>query len=132
MPDFMPILNPSQSTSADLLTLSGSAMRLLSAAAETVNAISRRLLALPNDSLQIWLNSQPVADVAALFAAHAEAGAAINRASAITAQQLTESGTPATPAEVDVRPFSEKLADQGRQAFYDGTQFIVSNIPAAP
>lgn len=130
MPDFMPILNPSQVTSAELLGLSESTLRFLSAAAGALNAMSNKLLALDNDDLQTWLNSQPIADISALFSAHASTGAAINSAAATTSQQVIESGVPGNYTQVDVRSFQDKLADQGRQAVYDGTQWVVSAMPS--
>lgn len=125
----MPILNPSHTTSAELLGLSGSALRFLSAAAGSVNAMTQKLLALDNAALESWLNSQPITDITDLFTAHATAGTAINTAAATTSSQLVESGVPGQYTEADVRPFQDKLASQGRQAVYDGTQWIVSMLP---
>lgn len=125
----MPILNPSQVTSADLLGLSESTLRFLSAAAGAMNAMTNKLLALNNTDLQSWLNSQPIADIAALFSAHASTGEAINTASVTTSQQVIESGVNGDYTQVDVRPFQDKLASQGRQAVYDGTQWVVSMLP---
>lgn len=124
----MPILNPSQVTSADLLGLSESALRFLSAAAGALNAMSNKLLALNDEDLQAWLNSQPIADISALFSAHASTGAAINSAAATTSQQVIESGVAGNYTEVDVRQFQEKLAAQGRQVTIVDGKFVVSNI----
>ena len=124
----MPILNPSQVTSAELLGLSESTLRFLSAAASALNAMSNKLLSLDNDDLQTWLNSQPIDDISALFSAHASTGAAINSAAATTSQQVIESGVAGNYTEVDVRPFQEKLAEQFREVTYDGTKWVVSSL----
>jgi hypothetical protein len=124
----MPILNPSHTTSAELLGLSGSALRFLSAAAGAVNAMTQKLLVLDNAALESWLNSQSIADMTALFTAHATAGTAINTASQTTSDQLVESGVPGGYTEADVRPFQDKLAAQGRQANYNGIQWVVSSL----
>ena len=125
----MPILNPSHTTSAELLGLSDSALRFLSAAAGSVNAMTQKLLALDNAALESWLNSQPIADITDLFTAHATAGTAINMAAETTSLQLVESGVPGQYTEVDIRPFQEKLAEQFREVTHDGTKWVVSFLP---
>ena len=89
------------------------------------------LLNLDNEALQNWLNSQPMPDVFALFEAHKASGESLNASLVIVASLVEDSGLPAQYTPVDVRPFQEKLAAQGRQVTIVDGKFIVSAIPSS-
>jgi hypothetical protein len=92
------------------------------------NRMVSAMLALDDDQLTAWLNSQPPQDTTALFTAHGLLGEAINGAAQVAQSVLSESGVAVSIPPVDVRSVAEKLADHGRVfAFEDGV-FSVTTI----
>lgn len=125
------ILTPDQLTSAELLEATRSSLGLLATSAAQANRMVSILLNLDNSGLESWLNSQPMDDVFALFEAHKTSGESLNASLVVVANLVKDSGLPAQYTEVDVRPFQEKLAAQGRQvAIVDG-RFVVSALPSS-
>jgi hypothetical protein len=122
------LLTPDQLTSAELLDATRSSLGLLATAAAAANRMVSILLNLDNAALEAWLNSQPMDDVFELFSAHKNSGDALNASLAIVAKLVTDSGLPANYAPVDTSPFQDKLAAQGRQANYNGIQWVVSAL----
>lgn len=95
--------------------------------------MSKTLLALGNQDLENWLNSQPVQDLQQLFSDHLNTGTQINEAISVVNTQLQASGIMYWPIFVDVRDFATKLSEQQREAVFDGTAWHVSSIvPVEP
>lgn len=91
------------------------------AAASHLNTITNDLLALGNDDLAAFCNEQGPIGLTELTDLHLEQGTAINGLSAGVSDMLADSGIPWPASLVDVRPLSEKLAEQGRElSFVDG------------
>ena len=92
------------------------------AAASHLNAIVRDVLALDDDDLAEFANEQGPDGLNELTTLHLEHGTAITELSAAAAATLADSGLVWPASIVDVRPLSEKLAEQGRElTFADGT-----------
>lgn len=124
----MAIISPIQLVNAQILDATTQTQRLLKVAAAQGNAMVSVLLSLQNDSLTEWLNSKPMDEISALFADHLAVGNSINSAMSTIGAQLIASGTVVPYDPVDTRPFQEKLAAQGRQANYNGIQWVVSAL----
>jgi hypothetical protein len=90
------------------------------------------MIALTDDQLTAWLNSQPREDVEALLAAHGQLGDAINAAATVAQAVLNESGMSANIPPVDVRSVAEKLAAQRRILSIDNGAFTVTTLPLEP
>ena len=89
----------------------------------------RDVLALSNEDLFEFANEQGPDGMDELTMLHAEHGAAISELSQAAAATLADSGVTWPASVVDVRPLSEKLAEQGRTlTFVDGV-FAVVAIP---
>ena len=99
------------------------------AAGTHLNAIVRDLLALDDADLAAFANEQGVAGLNELTTLHAEHGAAITELSAAAATTLADSGLMWPASIVDVRPLSEKLAEQGREMTFADGVFAVVQIP---
>jgi hypothetical protein len=99
------------------------------AAASHLNAITNDLLALSNDDLAAFCNEQGPNGLNELTTLHAEHGAAITELSAAAASMLGDSGIAWPASLVDVRPLSEKLAEQGREMTFADGVFSVSPLP---
>lgn len=125
------LLTPNQLTSAELLEATRSSLGLLATSAAQANRMVSILLNLDNSGLESWLNSQPMPDVFALFEAHKASGESLNASLVIVANLVKDSGLPAQYTEVDVRPFQEKLAAQGRQVTIVDGKFTVSALPSS-
>jgi hypothetical protein len=128
----MPLINKLSSTSATLanqVLLSG---QYLSQAADQCNMMSKTLLALGNQDLENWLNSQPIADLQQLFADHLNTGTQINEAISVVNAQLESSDMLYFPVFVDVRDFATKLAEQQREATFDGATWSVNAVVEPP
>ena len=98
------------------------------AAASHLNAITNDRLALGNDDLAAFANEQGPDGLSELTTLHAEHGASITELSAAASEMLADSSILWPASLVDVRPLSEKLAEQGREMnFVDGL-FAVSPI----
>lgn len=98
------------------------------AAGTHLNAIVRDVLALDDVDLAEFANEQGPDGLNELTTLHAEHGAAITELSAAAAAMLAESGILWPACSVDVRPLSEKLAEQGRViTFVDGS-FVVTSL----
>jgi hypothetical protein len=98
------------------------------AAANHLNAIVRDLLALGDDDLAAFANGQGPEGMNELTTLHAEHGAAITELSAAAAAMLGDSGIAWPASMVDVRPLSDKLAEQGREMTFADGVFSVSPI----
>lgn len=99
------------------------------AAASHLNAIVRDLLALGDDDLAAFANEQGPNGLNELTTLHAEHGAAITELSAAASDMLADSGIVWPASLVDVRPLSEKLAEQGREMVFADGAFTVQPIP---
>lgn len=125
------ILDPSHKPSAALLERTVQAFRYACALAAEINSMTTYLLALSNEDLESWLNSQTPENLASLLAVHGRCGERINQILAETALQLQDSGQQTTHTDADVRPFQDKLAAQGRRYEYVDGSFVVSVLPAS-
>lgn len=96
------------------------------AAATHLNTIVRDLLALDDDDLAAFCNEQGPIGLTELTDLHLEQGTAINSLSAGVSDMLADSGIPWPASLVDVRPLSEKLAEQGRELSFVNGAFQVS------
>ncbi len=101
------------------------------AAASHLNAITNDLLALGDDDLAAFANEQGPDGLTELTTLHAEHGAAITELSAAAAAMLGDSGITWPASLVDVRPLSEKLAEQGREMTFADEIFAITPIPQA-
>ena len=99
------------------------------ACATHLNAIVRDLLALDDADLAAFANEQGPAGLNELTTLHAEHGAAITELSAAAADTLSASGVAWPAPVVDVRPLSEKLAEQGREMTFADGVFAVQQLP---
>ena len=99
------------------------------ACATHLNAIVHDVLALDDDALAAFANEQGPAGLNELTTLHAEHGAAITELSAAAAATLAESGVTWPASTVDVRPLSDKLAEQGREMTFADGVFSVQQIP---
>ena len=99
------------------------------AAASHLNAITNDLLALDDADLAEFANKQGPAGLNELTTLHAEHGASITELSAAAATTLADSGLMWPASIVDVRPLSEKLAEQGRELTFADGVFAVVQIP---
>lgn len=98
------------------------------AAATHLNAIVRDLLALSDADLAAFCDEQGPTGLNELTSLHGAHGEMINSLSAEAAAMLAESGILWPASSVDVRPLSEKLAEQGRViTFVDGS-FVVTSL----
>lgn len=102
------------------------------ASAELLNGITRTILALPNDDLAAFGNNLGPAEMQALTIAHGEQGAGINALIAGVDVILVQSGIAACGASVDIRPLSEKLAEQSREIVLTDGVFSVIDVPVKP
>ena len=99
------------------------------ACATHLNAIVQDVLAMSDADLAAFANEQGPDGMDELTMLHAEHGAAISELSQAAAATLADSGVTWPASVVDVRPLSEKLAEQGRTlTFVDGV-FAVVAIP---
>ena len=99
------------------------------AAASHLNAITNDLLALDDADLAAFCNEQGPDGLNELTELHAEHGAAITELSAAAADMLADSGITWPASIVDVRPLSDKLAEQGREMTFADGVFVVVQIP---
>ena len=126
----MPLIqSPSQAAAASILSRVQHLAGNYNAAASHLNAIVRDVLALSDADLAAFANEQGPAGLNELTTLHAEHGAAITELSAAAAATLAASGTIWPASIVDVRPLSEKLAEQGREMIFVGGVFSVQPIP---
>ena len=126
----MPLIqSPSQAAAASILARVQSLAGNYNAAASHLNAITNDLLALDDADLAAFTNEQGVAGLNELTTLHAEHGAAITELSAAAAATLADSGVAWPASVVDVRPLSDKLAEQGREMTFADGVFAVSQLP---
>ena len=125
----MPLIqSPSQAAAASILSRVQSLAGNYNAAASHLNAITNDLLALDDADLAAFANEQGPAGLNELTTLHAEHGAAISELSPAAAATLADSGVAWPASVVDVRPLSEKLAEQGREMTFADGVFAVSPI----
>ena len=99
------------------------------AAGTHLNAIVQDVLAMSDADLAEFCNDLGPQGLGELTTRHAEHGASITELSQAAAAMLLESGIVWPASVVDVRPLSEKLAEQGRTlTFVDGV-FAVAPLP---
>lgn len=125
----MALLTPLTRVSAELAELTRNAGSHANAAASICNQMVGTLLSLSNADATSWLNAQNPADIMQLFTDHYTVGVKLNELLEALHTQLEAADIPFAPVNVDIRPVSDKLADQGRQMTFDGTAFTVSDIP---
>ena len=126
----MPLIqSPSQAAAASILSRVQNLAGNYNAAASHLNAITNDLLALDDADLAAFTNEQGVAGLNELTTLHAEHGAAITELSAAAAATLADSGVAWPASVVDVRPLSDKLAEQGREMTFADGVFAVSQLP---
>lgn len=102
------------------------------ACATHLNAIVQDVLAMSDADLAAFANEQGPAGLNELTTLHAEHGAAISELSAAAAATLAASGVAWPVSAVDVRPLSEKLAEQWRELTFADGVFAVAQIPRPP
>ena len=126
----MPLIqSPSQAAAASILSRVQSLAGNYNAAATHLNAIVRDVLAMDDDALAAFANEQGPTGLNELTSLHAEHGAAITELSAAAAATLADSGVTWPASIVDVRPLSEKLAEQWRELTFADGVFAVVQIP---
>ena len=128
----MPLLTPLQTINARLAGDASSAANHIANAAVLANRMSASMLALDDEQLTAWLNSQSRTDVEILLSAHGQLGQAINAAALVAQAVLNESGMSANILPVDVRSIEDKLADQRRVLTYADGAFVVTTLPPEP
>lgn len=130
----MPLIQTkSAAAAASILTRVQSLAGNYNAAASHLNAIVRDVLALDDADLAEFCNEQGPAGLNELTTLHAEHGAAITELSDAAASTLADSGVLWPASVVDVRPLSEKLAEQGRElSFVDGVFIVSPQEPEPP
>ena len=101
------------------------------AAATHLNAIVQDVLAMSDADLAEFCNNLGPQGLGELTTLHAEHGAAITELSAAAAATLADSGVTWPASVVDVRPLSDKLAEQGREMTFADGVFDVTPIPQA-
>ena len=99
------------------------------ACATHLNAIVQDVLAMSDADLAAFANEQGPAGLNELTTLHAEHGAAISELSAAAAATLADSGVAWPASVVDVRPLSDKLAEQGREMTFADGVFAVAPLP---
>ena len=109
----MSLLNTTTRISAELAQAAQSAARSQSSAAVYLNRMSQTLLAADNESLTAWIAAID-ADLSDLLTAHSTAGQALYAAQDAAQAVLDASGITQQLERVDVRSFSERLAEQYR------------------
>ena len=126
----MPLIqSPSQATAASILSRVQHLAGNYNACASHLNAITNDLLALNDADLATFADEQGAAGLNELTTLHAEHGAAITELSAAAAATLADSGVAWPASVVDVRPLSDKLAEQGREMTFADGVFAVSQLP---
>ena len=126
----MPLIqSPSAAAAASILSRVQHLAGNYNACASHLNAITNDLLALDDADLAAFANEQGPAGLNELTTLHAEHGAAISELSQAAADMLAASGTIWPASIVDVRPLSEKLAEQGRELTFEDGVFSVSQLP---
>ena len=129
----MPLLTQNARLNAALADDARNITAHLAAASNRANGMVSTMLALDDEALSAWLNSQSPEETLALFGAHGQLGEALNGALAIAGAVLAASGLPAPDGFVDVRSVPEKLAERGRIfAFEDGVFSVTTPPPPEP
>lgn len=125
----MPLIQKSTAAAA---TIAGHVNHIAgnyAAAAYHLNAITSALLALEDSDLSDFGNGLGPAEMNDTLTLHATHGAQLNLMLAQANEVLTDAGMPAISASVDVSPFADKLALQGREIVFDGAAFSVVRLP---
>jgi hypothetical protein len=99
------------------------------ASASHLNAIVRDVLALDDTDLAEFANEQGPDGLNELTTLHLMHGETITELSADAAATLADSGVLWPASIVDVRPLSEKLAEQGRELTFSDGVFSVVQLP---
>lgn len=90
-----------------------------------LNTVVRELLSLDDDDLASFANERGADALFQLTTLHGEQGDAMNKLVEQSCALLADSGISYPLLAVDVRPLSEKLANQGRELVYDNGVFSV-------
>lgn len=128
----MKLLNKVQLVNSNIADSAVSCANHLASAAFHVNKIANIALKLSNEELSAWLNSRSPEETSALFTVHALLGEAVNNATALSQSTLSESGITVESVLIDIRPFADKLKDQGREISFENGVFVVAQIPVVP
>lgn len=129
----MPLIqSPSQSAAAAILERVKSAAANYNAAASHLNGIVSDLLALSDIDLAAFANQLGPVALGELTTMHGEHGASVTELSASASSVLAESGVLWPASIVDVRPLSEKLAEQRREMSFTNGVFAVTRFPEDP
>lgn len=128
----MSLLTKNTKTSATLASQIQSGGAHLAAFSAIVNSMVGTLINLNNEDATAWLNAQVPSDVERLFTAHYQVGLATNGLQQIFGQLMAESEIVYAATAVDIRPVSEKLADQGRELLVSAAGFVVQDIVLPP
>lgn len=126
----MPILTPSQAALGRIESATKEFETRLASCATVGNRMVQILLDLSDADLSEALNLLEAqyagsGGAAGRFAKHGQSGECVNTAIANAAELLER----APRAQIDVRSFAEKLADQRRTISFDGTTWTVSTLP---
>jgi len=125
----MSLLNSNQLVNSNIAECAVGCANHLASAAYHVNKIVTIALKLSNENLSSWLNSRSPQETSALFSAHALLGETVNNATELSHSILSESGITIEKVIIDIRPFAEKLLDQGRLINFEDGVFTVQNVP---
>ena len=99
------------------------------ACATHLNAIVQDVLAMSDADLAEFCNNLGPQGLGELTTLHLEHGASITELSQSSSTMLFDSGIVWPASVVDVRPLSEKLAEQGREMTFADGVFAVVEIP---
>lgn len=126
----MPLIqSPSSLAASRILDLVQNTRSHYSACVGLLNAITAEILSLGNEDLAAFGNALGPIEMQSLTTAHAEQGSALNALLTGVNAILAQSGIEATSVSVDVRPLSEKLADQNREIVLADGVFSVVGLP---
>lgn len=126
----MPLIQKSTAAAATIASHVNHIAGNYAAAIYHLNQITASLLALDDSDLAAFGNGLGPAEMNDTLTLHATHGAQLNLMLEQANEVLTEAGMPAVSGSVDVSPFSDKLAAQGRQITFDGTSFAVIPLPS--
>lgn len=123
----MSLLTQIETTSAQIASDADNLAAHLQAAISITNQMSSKVLGLPTDNLNEWLNSRPFDQRLNEFAAHLDVGNKLNEV-AIIAEMITGKSL-GLLGRVDVRSIAEKLAIRGKLLEIKDELFSVTDIP---
>lgn len=125
----MPLQTPSSLTASHITESAINARSHYVAAAGHLNGITHTILSLTNDLLADFGNALGPQEMESLTASHAAQGEGVNALIAGVNEVLAASGIASINASVDIRPLSEKLAEQRREIVLTDGVFSVVDFP---